>query len=136
MKTRTFYLMFYGGIFILSRREFDGGWEATKEDVNEEKTIIRLTPSELCHATHFPILNGHSLLFNKWFISFSSLHLPNAIRCSHLTNFQKVIFLSRPMNLSLVLFYAELAVKNECRENRSTKRAEKLYQTCSGKFPI
>lgn len=46
---------------------------STKDGRSGVKTIIRLTPSESFHA----IVNGHSSLFNKWFISSRSFTSAN-----------------------------------------------------------
>lgn len=93
----------------------------------ELKTIIRLTPFEFHHA----LFNGHSLLFNKWFIS-SSQFSPTShkyicqtpyARFSALLSFSKLSNRKKkllPMNSSLISF-------------SFTSSARRTREICSGR---
>lgn len=64
-------------------------------------TIIRLTPFEFHHA----LFNGHSLLFNKWFISFSMLFHTSA-KCHTLPLLFNKVSLKKWENFGQwILFY-------------------------------
>ena len=131
MKTRSFYLMFYGGTFHFIIEKW-GQWERSNDEGR-----WKLREVENHHQINsFEIVPRYTFLYTRWpFIAFQQmvyfLFFFTSAKCHTLFSFNK---LSKSFLFSawIYCFFARELPRKVVRWGA----LEKVYQTFSGKFPI